>query len=177
VALTRRALNEVPIGVDPRGNTTYAENIYEWHEGNVYLISDGRDRSVTGRFGESSVRLLGTDASGADVFFTTADSLVPQDTDSELDFYDARIGGGFPSPAPVAGCTGEGCRGAPAGAPVFSAPGSAVFSGAGNLPPTEVKPTVKPKQKPKPKKARKPKRKKRGRKAAKTGRHIKRGRK
>lgn len=36
---------------------------------------------------------------GSDVFFLTDALLVPQDTDSAGDIYDARIGGGFPSTA------------------------------------------------------------------------------
>ena len=83
-------------------------NVYEFHAGRVSLISDGEDRS----FGEAgpSVSLIGIDGSGTDIFFTTADQLVPQDGDTQEDVYDARIGGGF-LPTSPAMCEGEGCQG------------------------------------------------------------------
>ena len=62
----------------------YANNVYEYHAGNVYLISDGQDVSAAEYFSE--VVLLGTDPSGRDVFFTTSDALVGQDTDTNSMF-------------------------------------------------------------------------------------------
>lgn len=48
---------------------------------------------------------------GHDVFFLSGDTLVPQDPDSTPSIYDARIGGGFPPPAPPPGeCQGEACQ-------------------------------------------------------------------
>jgi DNA-binding beta-propeller fold protein YncE len=187
--LTPGALNDVRIGTDPRGGPIYAGNVYEWHEGHVYLISDGRDTSqfFTSIYGEdagggggTAVNLVGSDATGANVFFTTADPLVAQDTDSGVDYYDARICTTHdpcvaPPPLPVPGCVGEACHGTPGVAPVFGAPGSAVFSGAGN-PATQTGPVVKAKKKAKPKRKTKHKKKK-GHKAARSGKHVKRGRK
>ncbi len=78
------------------GLTSEAEsgvvNVYEYHNGYVALISDGHDNVSV--LGGPAVELLGTDESGMDVFFRTADQLVPQDTDTQLDVYDARINGG-----------------------------------------------------------------------------------
>jgi DNA-binding beta-propeller fold protein YncE/Tol biopolymer transport system component len=144
VALTPRALDDVPLGsVDNEGNLVYAENVYEWEGGHVYLISDGRDASKNlGRAGScgsrfSSVCLLGVDAMGANVFFTTADSLVPQDSDTELDIYDARVcTTGDPCiqvPALPRECEGEGCHGTPAGAPAAPVGATVTFAGPGNL--------------------------------------------
>ncbi len=79
VALTPRALNDAPTAAG-----ALAQNVYEWHEGHVYLISDGKDTAQT--LGVSAVTLLGSDASGANVFFSTADRLVFQDTDTGIDF-------------------------------------------------------------------------------------------
>jgi hypothetical protein len=157
VALTPGALDSVPIAATERG-PAYAENVYEYHEGQVYLISDGRDTSTI--FGEaceaevgppqsSSVCLLGVDGTGANVFFTTADPLVPQDTDTQLDVYDARVcTSGEPciaaSAPAAAGCVGEGCHGVPGGAPSLAGAGSAVFSGAGNLAPPVSQPAGRP---------------------------------
>ena len=162
VGLTPQALDDAPIGVENENtsdpgithNTVYAQNVYEWHQGHVYLISDGRDVSKdAGQFGHcggsfadsaaSSVCLLGTDESGGDVFFSTADALVPQDTDTELDYYDARIGGGFPAPAASPPCVGEECHGIPAGTPPAPSAPTATFNGAGN--PAPPPPVVKPK--------------------------------
>lgn len=86
--------------------------------------------------------------SGADIFFETADQLVPQDTDTQRDLYDARIDGGFPPPAVPTSCE-EDCQGAPGSQPLFGAPSSTTFSGPGNLAsPPETKPAPKPKLKP-----------------------------
>ena len=95
--------------------------------------------------GLSLVCLLGSDASGENVFFTTADALVPGDTNTQRDYYDARVDGGFPAAVIAPGCEGEGCHGAPAVPPVFGAPASETFSGPGNLAPAAV---VKAKAKP-----------------------------
>ena len=93
--------------------------------------------------GLSAVKLLGSDGTGANVFFSTADQLVPKDTDTQLDYYDARIcepENGNPCAAepslPLPPCDGESCHGAPAATPSLLAPGSASFDGAGNAPPT-----------------------------------------
>ena len=112
-ALTPRALNDVP--VNKLGNSeSLAANVYEWEAdgkgacvqpaGCVFLISDGLDvkeTSAGGRASASAVELVGSDATGANVFFSTDDPLVAQDTDTELDIYDARVGGGFPAPSPA----------------------------------------------------------------------------
>jgi hypothetical protein len=128
VALTPGALNDVPVG-----QQQFAENIYEYHEGHVSLISDGKDTThesfVPGIY---PVELLGSDATGANVFFMTFDALVPQDTDTQRDIYDARIEGGVPVSVSPSSCEGEACQGAPAAPPVFGAPSSSTFSGPGN---------------------------------------------
>jgi hypothetical protein len=152
VALTPGALDNVQVGAIEQ-RPVYAENVYEYHEGQVYLISDGRDANPgEGRSGcdgsFSAVCLLGVDGTGANVFFTTADPLVPQDTDTQQDVYDARVCTSGESciaaSAPAgAGCVGEGCHGVPAGAPSLPGAGSAVFSGAGNLAPPASGPAVK----------------------------------
>jgi DNA-binding beta-propeller fold protein YncE len=193
VALTPGALDEVRIGTNLEGKPIYAGNVYQWHEGHVYLISDGKDTSQffssafdesTGGGGQTAVNLVGSDATGANVFFTTADPLVSQDTDTGVDYYDARICTTGEPCVPslsqsAAGCQGEACHGTPGTAPVFGAPGSAMFSGAGNTP-AGAKPVVKARKKAAPKKKakrKKAKSKKKGRGARRTGKHVKRGRK
>jgi hypothetical protein len=101
-ALTPQALNGV-------------NNVYEYHGGHVGLISDGHD--TVSLFEKSAVELIGTDESGSDVFFTTADSLVPQDNNTQTDIYDARVNGGFAPPTERAQCSVGACR-APASEPL-----------------------------------------------------------
>jgi sugar lactone lactonase YvrE len=140
IALTPRALDDVQVG-SLSGEPLYAENVYEYHDGQVSLISDGKDISVGAGFPPRGVELLGSDTSGANVFFATADSLVRQDTDTQSDIYDARLcsvaSPCIPSPAlPSAPCEGEACHAPPGAAPGQQTPGSSTFSGEGNLPPT-----------------------------------------
>jgi hypothetical protein len=162
--LTPQALNDRVIGCEVYEPSTHvcevpsvANNVYEWEQagigscpadestGCVFLISDGQDINPTVGSG-SAVELWGASPSGNDVFFTTADSLVGQDTDvTGQDVYDARVDGGFPAPAAPVECKGETCQ-APVGlVPVFGAPASASFAGPGNLapPPAVVTPKKK----------------------------------
>ncbi len=149
VALTPGALNEVVVS----GVGGLAENVYEYHDGEVSLISDGKDTtpntSVLGI--QSSVELLGSDASGANVFFATNDQLTSQDGDTQRDYYDARICTAeapcFTPPASTSPCSEEACRGTAAGTPTAQTPGSESFTGAGNLTPPPPAPVVKPKPK------------------------------
>ena len=94
-------------------------NVYEYHDGQVGLISDGHD--IVSTLGQPAVELIGTDESGLDVFFTTADRLVPQDTNDQVDIYDARMEGGF-SPEGQAPCTGDSCQDASNSAPTLLEP-------------------------------------------------------
>lgn len=125
-------------------------NIYEYASGaagvsgNVYLVSDGKDlSSQRGRCGALKPHI---DSTGEDVFFETGDRLVPQDTDTQRDFYAARIGGGFPAPVSPVGCEGDACQGALRAPLALPGAGSATQAGGGNLAPP---PVAKPKPKPK----------------------------
>jgi hypothetical protein len=118
------------------------QNVYEYEDGRVYPISD-----VAGGF-ESF--FMDASANGEDVFFGSADQLLPQDTSNNVVVYDARVGGGFPvTVAPPSCDNGDSCK--PPPAPqlgVFGAPGSATFSGPGNIAPVAAtKPAVKAKAK------------------------------
>jgi hypothetical protein len=109
-----------------------AQNVYEWQGGQIYLISDGVDTHPL--FASSATKLVGANPSGSDVFLTTADPLVPQDTDNQIDVYDAREGGGFPAPIVSSACQGAACRTDQGSAPAISVPGSSTLFGAANLP-------------------------------------------
>jgi hypothetical protein len=155
IGLTTNALNDVPIGEGPHG-AEYAQNIYEYRNGEVFLISDGHDvgveRVTACQHSISDVCLVGASGSGRDVFFTTSDQLVSSDTDTQLDYYDARIcstedpcvSTTTSSPSP---CKGEECRGAPAQAPEAPTPSTATFNGPGNQAPVVGTP---PPKKPSP---------------------------
>jgi hypothetical protein len=145
--LTPAALNghEGTVAVNGTPQHYFANNVYQYHDGEVSLISDGVDTSAIAS--ESSVRVEGITASGGDVFFTTSDQLVPQDTDTQQDIYDARMGGGFPQ-QPVATSCEENCQGAPGLPLLFGVPASTTLSGPGNLAPL---PPAKSAGKPKPK--------------------------
>ena len=136
-------------------DTNRAMDVYEWEQegtgscpagstrGCVYLISSG-----TSPYGS---QIVDNSADGRDVFFLTADSLVPGDTDGGyVDVYDARIAGGFPASSAPAGCQEDHCQGAPSSQPVLLPPTSAFYTGGANLTPPVSKAAVKPKAKPKP---------------------------
>jgi len=101
-------------------------NVYEYEDGHIYPISD-----VAG--GRESF-LMGTSASGSNVFFGTAAQLLPQDRDDRVDVYDARVDGGYPvSSSPPSCNNGDSCKLPPAPQPaVFGEPSSETFSGRGN---------------------------------------------
>jgi hypothetical protein len=99
-------------------------NVYEWHEGALSLISSGQS--------SSNDFFLGTDASGADVFFGTHARLVSEDTDSAGDLYDARIDGGFPPPQGSAACEGDACQ-SPPPLPLFQTPATLTLASSGNI--------------------------------------------
>jgi hypothetical protein len=136
IGLTPAALNDIEIGMEG-AKAIYAENVYEWHNGQVSLISDGQDTTMVVGY-KSSVHLDGSDGSGANVFFTTADQLQPQDTDTQRDLYDARICTSQspcipPAPQPPPPCLGETCHGTPAGSPTLEIGPTATLHGNGNL--------------------------------------------
>jgi hypothetical protein len=116
-------------------------NVYEYHssagdggsiaDGDVHLISDGVNKFP--------VALEGLDRSGEDIFFQTADALVPQDTDTQYDIYDARVNGGFPAPDPPPAC--EGCEATSLVQPPPS-PGAAAVPGPGELVSTNTSPLI-----------------------------------
>jgi hypothetical protein len=109
-------------------------SVYEYHAGNLYLISDGQDTATISV--EPAVSLLGTNATGTDVFFTQVNALVPQDTDTQQDLYDAHIGGGFAPPTSPSGCLASACQGPLGGPPSLASPGSIISqTGSGNLTP------------------------------------------
>jgi hypothetical protein len=148
------------------GDTNHAEDVYEYEDDHVYLLSGGQ--------GPRGSSFVDASVDGDDVFFLTREQLVGQDTDQLVDLYDARAAHvpgeavGFPAPPPPVACAGEDCRVPAPPAPVFEAPSSSAFVGLGNVagavsapatPVVKVKPKAKPKKpKTKRKKVRRAKR-------------------
>jgi hypothetical protein len=117
-----------------------ALNVYEYHEGVVSLISDGKDRTESGKLPALSPELLGTDASGEDVFFATNSQLTAKDTDTQRDYYDARVGGGEEAQVVVPPCESDACRGAGSVPPPFGPLTSTLTGPSGNLTPASTPP-------------------------------------
>ncbi|HXB65031.1 MAG TPA: hypothetical protein VNV42_09185 [Solirubrobacteraceae bacterium] len=116
----------VPQDTDGKGD------LYEWEDGTDYLISAGT--------GFDPSFYLDSSANGGDVFFGTAEGLVPGDTDGAWDVYDARVPQPGDNPPPTAvPCQGDVCQGPPSIPQLLTAPASETFSGLGNVPP---QPTV-----------------------------------
>ena len=103
------------------------QSVYEYEDGHVYAISD-----PAGRYGSF---FLDASADGRDVFFATADQLLPQDESSNVVIYDAREDGGFPLSAVTPACaSAESCKPPVSPQPgVYGPAASATVSGGGNL--------------------------------------------
>jgi Tol biopolymer transport system component len=95
------------------GDTNGVEDVYEYdgQTGTLSLLTTGRG-SEPAMFADAS-------RSGDDVFVVTRQQLVPSDRDDYVDLYDVRVGAGSPDqPVGTApACEGDGCQGAPSGAP------------------------------------------------------------
>jgi Tol biopolymer transport system component len=102
-------------------------DVYEFNvpSGTMSLISTGESPADS--------HLAGVGGDGRDIFFTTLDSLRPNDQNvGTQKLFDARVGGGFPEPPPPAPCEGEGCRGAGSAKPADIASRTPSFVGPGN---------------------------------------------
>ncbi len=128
------------------GDTSGQQNVYEYENGKVSLISSGASDDISAF----------TDASenGENVFFTTRAQLVGQDRGENAALYDARVGGGFPSAIPSVPCSGEACRG-PLSAPPAPA---AIATAVAAIEPEDPVSSSKPSGKQKKSKLRKPRR-------------------
>lgn len=92
-------------------DTSSAQDVYEWETagegsctregGCVQLISSGHAANAS--------TFIDASADGSDVFFRTDASLAYGDPGS-YDLYDAREGGGFPSPPNAIACEGDACQ-------------------------------------------------------------------
>ncbi len=107
-------------------DTNGLDDVYEYDpaSGSVSLLSSG-----TGGYG---AWFAASDESGDNVFILTRGQLVSGDTDSLVDLYDVRAGGGFVQSQPqIGGCVGDECQGTPSSAPTFNT--ASGFAGLGNV--------------------------------------------
>jgi hypothetical protein len=125
--------------------TSVSSDVYEWTKDGIHGCArlEGCLSLITSGRGGFHNLLLGTDASGEDVFFYTNESLLSRDNDTAGDIYDARVNGGFPEPVQGVECEGDACS-TPPSAPNDATPSSSTLNGTGNLTPpaTAVKPGV-----------------------------------
>jgi hypothetical protein len=103
-------------------------NVYEYRSGEVSLISPG-DEAVPLEREAGETRLLGISELGVgegdgSVFFSTSSQLVPQDTNTQEDWYVAREDGGFPGPVANPGCVGQACHVATSAPPMLTVTGA-----------------------------------------------------
>jgi hypothetical protein len=105
-------------------------DVYSFDGKQATLISTGRGD------GDSQFADAGTD--GRDIFFTTDERLVGQDTDSLVDVYDARTGGGLASQErepPRGECIRDDCKATPGAGPELPFGGSEGLNGPENVRP------------------------------------------
>jgi hypothetical protein len=122
--------------LSPRA-TNGRPDVYEWHDGQVGLISTGASPQA-----DRAPVIAGP--LGRDIFFETISGLSPQDTDGQYDIYDARIHGGFPpAPAPRLECSADACQGPLSAAPAPLTPDSVSQQAGGNIPAAKAAPKVK----------------------------------
>ncbi len=121
-------------------DTNRAQDVYEYVDGRPQLITLGTGdtrrpggNGFTEGFGSAAPGFVGVSADGRDVYFSTFDTLVSQDHNGLfLKFYDARAGGGFPTPAPPPPCAAaDECHGPSSEAPSGVRTGTAPVLGAG----------------------------------------------
>jgi len=115
------------------GDTNHQLDAYEWEAagsgdctragGCLALLSSGKDPAPSS--------FLDASADGIDAFFLTERSLIGADPGS-LDLYDARVGGGFPSPPAKIACEGDACQFLPSEPPDQAV--STLVAGPGNPP-------------------------------------------
>jgi hypothetical protein len=118
----------------PKQKPGVGNDVYEWREGRLLLVSDGLLNWPEEGGGPQASWIT---PSGRDVFFTEAAELTPDALDGYKRLYDARIGGGFEFPRPPQPCPLEVCQGTPKGAPEEQAPGTQYLQGAQQATPTE----------------------------------------
>ena len=110
------------------GDQNQTDDVYEFNGGDVRLISGGT--------GSNSSKFESASVDGSSVFFTSTDTLAPQDDEPGVNkLYVAREGGGFPKEPnqPPCDINAGACEGSGTSEPPLPGAGSAQFSGPGNV--------------------------------------------
>jgi hypothetical protein len=116
--------DEALVGRDTNG----LEDVYEWNQGRLSLISSGRS--------DRKSFLYGMTPNGHDVFIQTYQALNAEGRpNGGAMLYDARVGGGFAPPNVITPCQGELCQGPPGAPAAAMVPPSTIFEGPGNVVP------------------------------------------
>jgi hypothetical protein len=124
-------------GARSGGELETQSNVYEYQAGELHLLSAGP--------AETSSFFYEASPDGRDVYLVTSQVLTPGASSVAVSIYDAKVDGGFSSPAASnpEPCSGEGCSGPQAPGvqppPVIS---SASLFGQGNLEPVVPKPAT-----------------------------------
>jgi hypothetical protein len=129
-------------------------DVYEYVDGRPQLISSGVAANAkapggAGLFVAKTLGLEAVSANGIDVYFSTTDSLVPQDENGRFaKIYTARTNGGFAAPEELAPCVAaDECHGPGAAAPEALQIGTGSPTTGGNLTPEKTKKAKKKKAK------------------------------
>jgi hypothetical protein len=113
-------------------DTNGVQDVYQWEAqgtGTCEKTGGCIDLLSTGQSPEKS-EFIDASADGEDVFIRTESGIDPADP-GRYDIYNARVGGGYPTPIQPPPCLGDACQDIPA-APNDPTPASASFKGAGN---------------------------------------------
>jgi hypothetical protein len=112
------------------------QDIYQWEPEGVGSCEGegGCLRLISSGAAPDDSLFVDSTPSGDDAFFITRERLLPRDKDSQLDLYDARVGGGLVEPKEEP-CSGEACPGPIPPPPPQPSAASQGFAGPGNLAP------------------------------------------
>jgi len=110
------------------GDRNGQQDVYEWHDGHVSLLTSG-----TAPITDPSVVEVSPD--GRDILFRDVAPYTADARDKSHKLYDARVDGGFAVSASQPPCSGDQCRGPLAGAPALADPATASTTGGGNVAP------------------------------------------
>jgi hypothetical protein len=114
------------------GDVNGSQDVYEWKDGTVSLISSGQ--------GGAPNYIYGATPSGSDVFFVTNDVLSRRDRNGNgQKIYDARVGGGFAEPSSPSACEADACQGQLTPPPALPPAGSSLVNGPANPKPRQAK--------------------------------------
>jgi hypothetical protein len=105
-----------------------------------YDVASATPLLVSGGKGDSDTAFWGISSDGRDVFMASSQPLNSEGRSVDaVKVYDARIGGGFPTPVKPPPCEAEGCRGQGSAVPAPAAPTTSSFEGPPNPKPSKGK--------------------------------------